>query len=278
MGFRRSRRASCRAACRFHSHQRTCDASAVIDDPSLHTLLRLRDDTAMPIYRQLDIQIGALIERGALQPGATLPAERRLADDLNISRTTVRHAYDALRRRKLVSAHGRLGFIVEAPPRIQPGMERLKGFTEEMRELNRTPSSKILEQAVVTDRSIASLFGKPSTATFLRLVRVRYGDDVPLSREVAWYDLAAAPDLDRRDLTGSVYEVLRECGAALVSCEQTIEAATPDAEECRVFGFEQPVPCLLIKRRSSTRDGRMVEYVEGLFRGDAYAYRLTLAV
>lgn len=231
----------------------------------------------MPLYRQLERQIGDLIERGELPPGTTLPAERKLAEELKISRTTVQHCYAALRRRRLVGAHGRAGFIVEGE-RIQPGMERLKGFTEEMRELGRTASSRILEQEVVADRLIASLFGLPSTAQFLRLVRVRYGDDVPLSREVAWYDLGAAPDLARRDLSGSVYQSLRDCGAALTTCEQTIEATQPDETECAIFGFDEPLPCLLIKRRSFTAEGRMMEYVEGLFRGDAYAYRLKLSV
>src|SRR4051812_27923176 len=37
-----------------------------------------------------------------------------------------------------------------------------------------------------------------------------------------------------------------------------------------------PIPCLLIKRRSYTHGDVMIEYVEGLFRGDAYSYRLNL--
>lgn len=232
----------------------------------------------MPAYRQLEEQIGALIEDGTLPPGATLPAARHLAKELLISRATVQYSYDALRRRRLVSGHGRRGFIVESRDRIRPAMERLKGFTEEMRELGRTPSSRIVEKAVVFDRSIASLFQLPSTAPLLKLVRVRFGDGVPLSRESAWYNLTAVPGLDGRDMSGSIYAEIAALGSPLVSCEQTIEAAQPDEVECATFGFEEPIPCLLIKRRSFASGQRMIEYVEGLFRGDAYAYRLTLSI
>jgi GntR family transcriptional regulator len=146
-----------------------------------------------------------------------------------------------------------------------------------MRLLGKSASSRILEQAVVSDRSIALIFGLPSPARFLKLVRVRYGDDVPLSREVAWYNLAAAPDLEKSDLSGSVYQLLAErCRVPLVYCDQTVEATTPTPEECEIFGFSVPMPCLLIKRSSYTRGDVMVEYVEGLFRGDAYSYRLRL--
>jgi GntR family transcriptional regulator len=232
----------------------------------------------MPLYEQLEQQLETLIKDGALPVGTVLPAERQLAESLGLSRTTVQKAYNMLRHRKFLSAQGRRGFLIQGTgPRLHPGMDRLKGFTEEMRLLGRTASSRILERKIVSDRSIASIFGLPSPARFLKLIRVRYGDDIPLSREVAWLNLAAAPDLEHGDLSGSVYAFLAErCGTPLVYCDQTVEATTPNQEEREIFGFTQAVPCLLIKRRSYTHGDVMVEYVEGLFRGDTYSYRLRL--
>lgn len=249
------------------------------DWPSLPTLLKLRDDTAMPIYQQLEEQLHALIVNGTLPVGATLPAERQLAERLGVSRATVQRSYNTLRQRNLLAAHGRRGSIVQpGEPGLQTGMDRLKGFTEEMRELGRVPSADVLEQRVVTDRSIASIFGLPSTAEFLKLTRIRRGDELPMSYETTWYNHAIAPGLATADLSeSSVYDYLKEnCSVPLIHCEQTIEAASPTPAECEVFGFSEPLPCLLIKRRSFSRGDVMVEYVEGLFRGDAYTYRLTL--
>ena len=48
--------------------------------------------------------------------------------------------------------------------------------------------------------------------------------------------------------------------------------------EAAAFGFAAPAPCLLMKRKTLSRAGQVVEYVEGTFRGDAYAYRLTLGL
>jgi GntR family transcriptional regulator len=233
----------------------------------------------MPIYQQLEEQLHALITNGTLPAGTTLPAERQLAERLGVSRATVQRSYNTLRQRNLLAAHGRRGSIVQgAEPRLQTGMDRLKGFTEEMRELGRVPTADVLEQRVVNDRSIASIFGLPSTAEFLKLARVRRGDGQPMSHETAWYNHAAAPELAKADLSEqSVYAFLKDrCGVPLTHCEQTIEAASPTPAECELFGFAEPVPCLLIKRRSYTRGDLMIEYVEGLFRGDAYTYRLTL--
>ena len=242
------------------------------------SLLRLRDDTAMPLYQQLEEQFHSLILSGMLPEGTVLPAERQLAENLGISRVTVQRAYAALRQHELLTSQGRRGLLVrKRPDQIRPGMDRLKGFTEEMRELGKIPSSRIIERAIVQDRSISSIFGLPSTAPFLKLTRVRCGDDIAMSREVAWYNLRAVPALEDGDLSGSVYAFLAEQGGArLVRCEQTIEATMPTSEECALFEFDTPVPCLLIKRHSFTQDAVMIEYVEGLFRGDAYSYRLNL--
>lgn len=241
------------------------------------SFIELRQDTAKPIYQQLEQQLIKLIENGTISPGTTLPAERRLAEELGLSRATVQRCYNMLRDRKILSAHGRLGSIVQGTGlRLHTGMDRLKGFTEEMRELGREPSSVVIEQRTVSDRSIASIFALPSPAPFLKLVRIRKGDGIPLSREVAWYDLSAVPKLASAEITGSVYARLAEIGNPLIFCDQSIEATSPSDEECRIFGFTEPVPCLLIKRRSYDGERRMIEYVEGLFRGDSYSYQIKL--
>ncbi len=239
--------------------------------------LKLNSDTSEPYYLQLKRQLEVLIREGRLATGDTLPSERALAEALQLSRKTVKRCYDELRTSRQLGSQGRSGTVVLAPPRVSPVMGRLKGFTEEMRELGMSASTRVMEHEVVRERTLASIFQRPSTAAFLRLVRVRLGDAVPMSREVAWYDLAAAPALEYWDTSGSAYAFLQErCDITLAQAEQSIEAVMSSAEESQVFGFTVPGPCLLIKRRTSSTAGQLIEYVEGTFRGDAYAYRLKL--
>lgn len=248
------------------------------DRTPLHELVVLRRDSPEPLYLQLEQQIAALMAQQLLPAGSTLPPERQLAEALGISRSTVQNGYDALRARKLLGGRGRRGSVVQpgGEAAIVPRMDKLKGFTQEMRELGLAPSTRLIECEVRTDRSIASLFGLQSNARFLRLSRIRYGDDQPMTIESAWYNLTAAPQLEAADPLGSIYQQLADAGLKLTHCEQSIEATMASPQESAVFGFEQPTPCLLIKRRSFVPGGAMVEYVEGLFRGDSYVYRLQL--
>jgi GntR family transcriptional regulator len=239
--------------------------------------LRLDPRTSLPYYKQLSQQIGELIDLGELADGQNLPPERVLAELLSVSRTTVKNGYDVLRDENKLITNGRGGTIVRGAPRINPEMGRLKGFSEEMRELGLTPSTRVLEHAIVQDRTLASMFARPSSARFLKLVRLRLADEKPMSREVAWFDLSLVPELENWDTAGSAYEFIeQQCGIKFKQAEQTIEAVLSTEDENKAFGFTENSPCLLLKRHTYSTQGELVEYVEGTFRGDAYTYRLVL--
>ena len=64
-------------------------------------------------------RLGTAIKLGLLAPGSRLPPERELADELGISRSTLRQALTALvQSGHLVAARGRGGgtFVADAPP------------------------------------------------------------------------------------------------------------------------------------------------------------------
>ncbi len=69
-----------------------------MDQTAIISSLRayLSSDGGMPLYRNLVAAIDGLIVSGQLKRGALLPSERDLANTLNISRVTVRKAFDVL--------------------------------------------------------------------------------------------------------------------------------------------------------------------------------------
>ncbi|MDO5691271.1 MAG: GntR family transcriptional regulator [Pseudomonadota bacterium] len=242
--------------------------------------LHISDQHSAPLWRQLLNQLTEMVEAGELLPGTSLPPERDLAQSLGVSRVTVKRCYDELRREGMLAGRGRAGSVLQAQvPRVQPALGRLKGFSEEMRELGLTASTRLELRELTSNRSIASIFSRPSSAPFLYLTRVREGDSVPMTRELAWYDLTLAPVLADWDGHGSAYTWLRErAGLTLARAEQTVEAISSSPAEMAAFGYSEPQPCLLFKRRTYTAQGQLAEYVEGTFRGDAYVYRMELSV
>jgi GntR family transcriptional regulator len=240
--------------------------------------LVLDNSSSEPYYSQLRRQIQHLLGSGQAQVGTGLPSERDLAAALGLSRTTIKRCYDQLRKDQLLGGRGRGGSVIKADIRVQPTLGQLKGFTQEMTELGKTPSSQIISRQIIQDRALASLFARSSSASFLKIIRVRSADEVPMTREVAWYDLTSAGALSDWDGMNSAYQYIKErCKIQLQQAEQTVEAVLSSPEENDAFGFDQAQPCLLFKRKSFSSEQQLIEYVEGTFRGDAYVYKLTLS-
>lgn len=81
-------------------------------------------------------------QSGELGEGYSLPSERTLADALRLSRElsgVVTMNYVS----RYISTHGRAGVMVKAPPRINPELGKLKGFTEEMHDIGVEPSTQL---------------------------------------------------------------------------------------------------------------------------------------
>lgn len=71
-----------------------------------------------PQFARLAAALAAVIERGSLD-GVVLPAERRLAEALGVSRSTVVRAYESLREQGLVASRERSGTVVRPLRRRQ---------------------------------------------------------------------------------------------------------------------------------------------------------------
>ena len=57
-----------------------------------------------------------------------------------------------------------------------------------------------------------------------------------------------------------------------------MEAMLSSKVKTKTFGFKKSVPWLLQKRRLYSDENKLIEYVEGAFRGDAYVHHMRLDV
>lgn len=74
------------------------------------------NDGGRPKYQQLRDHIVQQIDRGQLSPGALLPSEHRLAEELKIARSTVRQAMSHLEREGFIHrVHGKGTFVRDRP-------------------------------------------------------------------------------------------------------------------------------------------------------------------
>lgn len=232
-------------------------------------------DGPRPKHVQLSAALADLATR-ELGPDAAIPSERELMTTYDVSRATVRKAIDSLVADGLLRRiHGKGTFV--ARPRLESRLH-LASFTQDMRRRGLTPSTRLLlVEATRPPADVAAALDLADADLAWRVDRVRLADGQPIALEHGWYSRSVLPDLDRRDLTGSLYGLLAEAyGVTIDSAEQSLWGESADGTVARRLDAPRHTP-LLVFRRVSHADGRPVEHVVSRYRGDRYQLHMTLA-
>lgn len=213
----------------------------------------------------------------SLPAGSPIPTERALAGEFTVSRTTVRQALaDLTAEGRLHRVQGKGTFVAE--PKLAQRLQ-LSSYTEDMRAQGREPSSRLLAlDEIVAEGELPKLLGIRTGAKVLKLRRLRLADDEPLALETTHLPLARFRGL-RKQLSegGSLYAALREKhGVEMERAEETIETSLAGPEEAELLGADVGMPVLLLSRHSFGTDGKPVEYVRSIYRGDRYKFVTTL--
>jgi len=235
---------------------------------------RVITDGPRPKHAQLS-DLLAEIAANELGPDAAIPSERELMTTYDVSRATVRKAIESLIADGLLQRiHGKGTFV--ARPRLESRLH-LASFSQDMRRRGLTPSTRLL--AVELDRppsDVAKALGSGRTGKAWRVDRVRLADRQPIALENGWYPQQPLPDLDRQDLTGSLYELFEShYGLLIDTAEQTLWGESADAATARRLDAPVHAP-LLVFRRLSTAGKQPLEHVISRYRGDRYQIHMSL--
>ncbi len=210
-----------------------------------------------------------MIDLGGLRSGEPLPAERVLASQLSVSRTTLRHCLKDLAQLGLVATRQGAGTVVVR--RIPKALTRLSGFTEDMRCRGLVPSAVVLERRIAAATSdLAFRTGVPLGAPVLTLLRLRAagGEVLALERALVPVDVVG----EDFDGTTSLYERMDQHGARPVRVLQSLEAQGASADIADHLGIEPGAAVLKIEQIGYDRHGRAVEDAVTWYRGDRYRY------
>ncbi|HWC98233.1 MAG TPA: PLP-dependent aminotransferase family protein [Candidatus Sulfopaludibacter sp.] len=120
----------------------------------------LRQDSEVPLYRQLFEQMALKIRSGAWPRGERLPATRELAGQLGLNRTTISAAYELLEAEGLITGQvGRGSFVTGTTPDKGPGVD----WSAALERGEGIPAS----HSAVSGRAVISFaMSRPSRALF----------------------------------------------------------------------------------------------------------------
>ena len=229
----------------------------------------------VPLYFQVAEQIEGAIQGGQLAPGDRIANEVALADQLGLSRPTVRQAIQTLVDKGLLVRKRGVGTqVVNAP--IRRTVE-LTSLYDDLTRSGLQPTTTVLGLELThADERARQRLNVSATERVWRLDRLRAIKGEPLALMCNIVPVAIT-DLERVDLehTG-LYEHFRAQAINLRVAHQVIGARTVDSREAKLLGGRKGDPVLTMERTSYDDQGRAVEYGLHLYRPDRYAYETTL--
>ena len=226
-------------------------------------------DSNLPLYRQVQAAVRGQIESGQFKPNDSLPPERQLAEDLGVSRITVRKAIEGLINEGVLYSRQGSGTFVRA--RIEKNFAKISSFSEDMRARGRIPSSSWISRTrgLVSPSEALALGLSPGTPV-LRFHRLRSADGQPMLVEYATIVADLLPSVD--SVETSLYEALAQQGNRPIRALQRLRAQLLGEALAKLLKAKPSDAGLLVERIGFLADGRPVEFCQSYFRGDTYDF------
>jgi GntR family transcriptional regulator len=230
------------------------------------------DDLALgPTADDTRRRLETMLRDGSLRPGQRLGAERDLAVQLGVSRSTLRHALGALEGDGLVRrVPGRGGGTFVSQGKIDRDLSRIVGVPALLRGQGFTAGSRIVSVSVVApSQEAATALGIERGSFVVDIVRIRLADGTPISLEHAQLPADLVPGLPERELSGSLYDLLeREYDLRPHEAVERIEVAPASREVASILGVRPGDPLLSVTRTTVDSDDVPFEYSHDLFLAD----------
>lgn len=226
-----------------------------------------------PRYMQLYRHLKDTITGEDLDAGIQLPPERKMADQANVSRVTIRKAVGRLVEEGILDRQQGSGSFVRArtDQRLKSSLSSLASFTELMEMRGYGSWSTVLSAGLhmPTPSEMVAL-GLTGTSKIARIKRLRIADPGALAIETS--TLPSDILSDPAKVSTSLYTVLRQSGVAPVRAIQRIGAANVSQSDAALLDIPAGSAVLQIARTAYLANDRPVEFTTGIYRSDIYDF------
>lgn len=233
-------------------------------------------NSRIPLYCQLMEIIMKEIET-KLKVDDQLPSEREFCERYDLSRSTVRQAFLELEKEGYIyKIHGKGTFV--SPKKLNQDLIKFYSFTDEMKKIGKTPTSKVLEfETIHCDKKLAQKMRLGAGCKVYRFVRLRLADGRPTLLETSYVPCARFPALTGELLQEqSMYDIFaRRFHVDITYAEEKFQAVTTDEKTAHYLNMQHILPSLQIERFTYEKE-RLIEYTVSMARGDQFVYSIKL--
>lgn len=223
-----------------------------------------------PMYVQIKELLKKRIASGDYKRGEKLPSERELSQHYDISRMTARKALTELVNDGLAyRTHGSGTYVAHL--KIERDMTTLTGFSQMLRDKGITPSNRLIKTGhIEADKKLSEIFNVMLGTIFYEIVRVRYGNDVPLALEFTYVPENLFPGLLEEDFSSvSLYSVFETKYNHKVShAKEWLSLYQVHGDVAKYLDIPDETSVMLFECITFDEDSVPVEFARSYSRGD----------
>ena len=229
----------------------------------------------IPLYYQVAQYLEKAIEAGELTPGMRLENEVELADQLGLSRPTMRRAMEYLVDKGLVVRRRGIGTRIVSP-KVRRALE-LSSLHDDLTRDGQRPTTEVLSVAdVPASAEVAQALEVAEGAAVVHLVRLRSAMDQPIAM-MTNYLRAGLLEINKETLEDrGLYDLIRTSGIQMHSATQVIGARNATASEARMLGETRGAALLTMQRTTYDDHGVPVEYGKHVYAATRYSFQMSL--
>ena len=213
----------------------------------------------LTLCEEVQVNIRDIIKHRFDEKNLKLPSERVLAEQLGVSRITVRNAYQALVNQGLLIT-GKRGYRVRKTG--YEGVLTLDGFTRGLGEKEEVYTKIIDVKKILPDREIMIALGCGVDDEILQIKRLRIINNEPCQLEYCHLIQKNFPDItEKADLTSLYFTFEKKHNIRIIRAEQILSVVVANTEVRDLLALKTKDKILFLKRTSFDQKNNPVEYV-----------------
>lgn len=191
---------------------------------------------------------------GNYLPGALMPSEAMLVAQFQVSRMTVNRALRELHDSGMVNRVQGVGTFAAPMNRLSSNLT-IRDLHEEIESRGHHHHAKVhLKRAETVSAAIAPRIGLVEGSPVFHTIIVHFDNGLALQYEDRYVNPARAPDYLDVDFTQTTPTQYLLQVAPLWQAQYSIEASLPTANEARLLDIASSEPCLIVQRRTVSRN------------------------
>lgn len=242
---------------------------AVLAYNPLRTMV-LNRSSPVPLYFQLAQHIENEIRSGNLTSGDRLENEVKIAEELGLSRPTVRAAFSYLVDKGLVLRRRGQGTVV-TKGKVSRSV-KLTSLFDDLAEAGKSPTTKVIHNEVVKASDLVKRSLELADDQFvIYLERLRFGDGEPIALMHNFIPTSLVTMSNEMLEQHGFYELLRAGGVFPDHATQRISAKNSSTNESLLLEEPRGTALLTMERTTYDASGRAIEFGQHVYRASRYA-------